>query len=394
MTDQGDRPASRTASGGSDLVVIIPGMFSNYQGEVMERLVDAFAHRLGTLVPRVREYRVSTRQGEGVSQASIEIDLEEGVTRYLELRELAWSDLRPSMNDVGVFERLLRGGRLVVYWGQAFLRQDMLPASHSLRRWFIYATAALVAWYMLAIAAVLLAFGPDVLAFCSHVLGLFSSSRPAAAAAAPDSPWPKWVAAFAVAVLGLKATTQSVDLSWTFYAFMEDLDSFRHRLRLRLRGLLSHIVLNEQTWNRIVVVAHSFGTVVAADALGGSSTDGARLPSLHLITLGSPLEFLSCCDAEIRSLVESCLRANEVKAWTDFYAPEDPFCSKVPIAEDPSGKFRAEQIDLDATARAAGVVGLHDAYFHRAEVLDLVAGLTPMDALTVGAEGSASHLAP
>lgn len=115
----------------------------------------------------------------------------------------------------------------------------------------------------------------------------------------------------AVAVLGLllgvKFLTDGVNVALSTYAFMTDRESLRRKLRLRSRGMLSCFADDAERYRRIVLVAHSLGTAVAADALAEHEVDSFSVPPLDLITAGSPLEFLSFCRPEIQTSVECCL---------------------------------------------------------------------------------------
>jgi hypothetical protein len=81
------------------------------------------------------------------------MDLTYGGTRRLQLRELAWTDPRPSLKDAGAYVNLWRGGWLVKYWIPNFARRRMDAASTSLRLWFLCAVLSLLFWYALVLSA-------------------------------------------------------------------------------------------------------------------------------------------------------------------------------------------------------------------------------------------------
>jgi uncharacterized protein YjhX (UPF0386 family) len=58
-----------------------------------------------------------------------------------------------------------------------------------------------------------------------------------------------------------------------------------------------------------------------------------------------------------------------VRSWSDFYAPEDAFCSRVPLTDLLEQKFHARQISLGFSWFNSLIGRAHSAYFDNAEVL-------------------------
>jgi hypothetical protein len=355
-----------------DLVVVVPGLDVSRHGEALERLLDGLDHHL---CAAGRPHRIATRQGEGVGQATLDFQPGGGATQRLEIRELAWTDLRPSMKDVSAYVRLWRGARLSAYWIGPLLLRSVPGTSAALRRWLLVGVFATIFWYLLVVAATWHLMQPQVHDF------FWPPSKPPVPD--PQAGWlsrisdamtsPKLLWAGVLALLGFKPLVDGVDISWSTYAFMVDRDSLRRKLRIRLRGMLSHVAM-DSGYRRIVVVAHSFGTAVTADALGVSEHDGIPIPPLELITLGSPLEFLARRDAGMQALVERCLQTQAVQSWSDFYAPEDAFCSRVPLMDGAGGKFHARRVALGYSMLKSATGRAHNAYFERPEVLRAIMG--------------------
>jgi hypothetical protein len=169
--------------------------------------------------------------------------------------------------------------------------------------------------------------------------------------------------------------TDGVNVAWSTYAFMTDRESYRRKLRLRLLGMLSCFADDAERYRRIVLVAHSLGTAVAADALAEGKVDGFRVPPLDFITLGSPLEFLALYGPDTQTSVERCL--NAVCSWWDFYDLKDAFCSRVPLSDLLEQKFHARQISLGYSWLASLTGGAHSAYFDDPEVLTRILDPVP-----------------
>lgn len=361
----------------TDLVVIVPGLDAKRYGQVLERAVDALKCVVGDRISKL-----ATRQGEGVSRAMIDIDQTDGTRRRIELRELAWLDLRPSMEKVSIYIRLVRGARLVTYWFRPQLLKVLPKTSRGMAGWIMLTVFGLAIWYALAAAAAygaLTALLPDSCApdgasmhGAARIWGGLCSRLASVRDALPDA---KLLGVLAVGALGFKPLVDGIDVSWSAQSYMANRDALRLQLRLRLQGMLSFIATEQQAYRRIIVLAHSFGTVVAADALGTALLDGTALPSVHLVTLGSPLEFLTLREANLRDVITGCLDAPSTVHWSDFYAPADAFCSRVPV--DPAHpKFTAHLIEIGGTWPEAALGLRHAAYFEHAQVIELITGLT------------------
>jgi hypothetical protein len=358
----------------TDLVIVVPGSDVKRHGEALERLIDGLQRYVERRTDVISSYRIASRQGEGVGQATVELQRADGTAQHLDIRELSWAELRPSMRDVAIYTRAWRGGRLVAYWARALLFTAVPPTSLALRRWLLFGTVALVLWY-----AVLLAAGYHSIRLSLHEIA--GHIWPPASDTPKSADWHAGTTAIlwavVIAALGVKWVTDGIDLSWSSYAFMVDRDSLRRKLRLRLRGMLTHVATCGEHYRRIILVAHSFGTAVAADALGTDQADGAVIPRLELVTLGSPIEFLACRDRGMQTLVDRCVNTDAISAWADFYAEEDAFCTKVPLPDGAQGKFRSRRVWLGYSPTKAALGRAHNAYFQHPEVLDYIMNLPP-----------------
>jgi hypothetical protein len=341
-----------------DLVLVVPGLDVRGPGEALERLIEGIRHYRESCTKQWLGCHIATRLGEGVTQATLRVVLGDGTEHWYDIRKLAWADLRPSMKDVSVYSRLLRGAFLVSYWAPLVFRR-MPSTSNGLRGWFVVGMSLLVLWYSAALVAAWQALWPQIQDWIARL-------DPALAVKAKPSGWRVDLLLVAVlGLLGVKVLADGVDVSWSTYTFMADRGSLRRKLRLRLRGMLSCFADDAERYRRIVLVAHSLGTAVAADALAEREEDGFRVPPLDLITLGSPLQFLALCGPELQTLVK---RLKTVLSWSDFYDPKDAFCSCVPLT-DLEEKFHARQISLGYRWFESLMGRAHSAYFDDPEVL-------------------------
>ena len=101
----------------------------------------------------------------------------------------------------------------------------------------------------------------------------------------------------------------------------------RDRMRERILATLERVL--DAGYDEVVVVSHSFGTVIAVDALR-EWPDGTELARLRLVTLGSPLAVLRCRSEWVRRELDGLLESGRLPRWTDYFATTDWMCKEVP----------------------------------------------------------------
>jgi len=325
-----------------------------------------------------------------VTAASLIRQGADGRRQQLLLQEVGWHDLRPAMSGVGPFTRLARCGRLLLQAAHPRGRRPVPQQSRGLQRMARLSVVALGGWFALLLLA------------ASKLAWDQAAPWLAASGAAPDALLPGWVKLAWIVVLGALSVpelTRAVDLSWTVFAFTTDRDQLRARLQRRLSGMLLRAAA-PASHRRIVLLAHSFGSVVAVTTL--AARPAAPLPPLTLVTLGSPLEFLAISDPSLPPAIEACLASTAVSRWIDVYATADGFCSRVPLPDGAGcGCFTAHEVSLPAPRLAAAFGRVHDAYFAHPDVLKAVLGSpgdahdgTPSTTTPFPCPGGSAHAAP
>jgi hypothetical protein len=235
----------------------------------------------------------------------------------LDVFEAHWADMVPEQAELGPWQKLGSGLDMLAYWLLSWRTWRALAVSRYITLGLMAGGLLLVLWYVALVLVVADAVTKDYL-----------ENR-------PDE-----------TEVGLR-------------------DRMRNRVRTTLENVL------EAGYDEVVLVAHSFGSVIAIDLLADwpHRDDFARL---RLVTLGSPIAVLGYrsrwLDAERRQL----LQRPELDTWLDFHAPTDWLCTSVPGHAD---RYRAmsRELDLEAPLRQMLTGQTHMLYYRSSEVLETLA---------------------
>jgi len=100
---------------------------------------------------------------------------------------------------------------------------------------------------------------------------------------------------------------------------------YRSIVRAQLLDLLLRL---KPTYERLLLVAHSHGTVIALDLLG--IVPPSECPRLHVVTIGSPIISAWFWGEWIDDALKLALTHSRVAAWTDLHSRTDMLCGPVP----------------------------------------------------------------
>lgn len=156
----------------------------------------------------------------------------------------------------------------------------------------------------------------------------------------------------------------------------------RDRMRQRMRDTLENVLM--RPYDDVLVVAHSFGSVLAVDVLADwpHQQDFKRL---RLVTLGSPIAVLCYRSKWLDGERQELLANPDLVHWLDFHAKTDWLCTAVPVHRERYGG-QSRKIEFDAPLRQKLTGQTHLLYYRHAVVLEALAAPWPgRDAATSNA---------
>jgi len=336
-----------------ELVILIPGLARKSQQAYGDRLSDGIEDYLDAHRELIESYRRVASQESG--RARFEIKLKNGQQKVVDAIEVTWNDLRPQIRPSST---PLVGLVLIFYWFSARMWRSIPATSKPMRRAYVAWILFLLSWYVLTILAFaqFSEFIPDLVS--KNFDGLI-----------------KVIWLFATMVLASRYVTDGIDGSYTLYCYFKNRDGLYDRVRRRIISFFWQIRDEIEPFKRVTLLAHSFGSAVAVDAIAGIATRALEeqpLQRVELITIGSPLEYLSFREPSIRKRIEQCVSCPILTRWVDLYASTDALCSKAPFGSN--RKCTAEAIELGYSELEAQLGLSHDAYFEHPRVLGEVLG--------------------
>jgi hypothetical protein len=137
-----------------------------------------------------------------------------------------------------------------------------------------------------------------------------------------------------------------------------DKPEIRQEMRVRLSE-----VLEQQQGNRIMLIAHSMGSIIAYDVL--RTFDGAATPVIeHFVTIGSPLG-LPIVGHKIRDEFGGPQTPTIVRQWTNIADPGDKVALDCALSDEysPAGDVQVEDVlTLNGYESPAGEPNNHKSY--------------------------------
>lgn len=181
--------------------------------------------------------------------------------------------------------------------------------------------------------------------------------------------WSVWLVASAL--LSLIPVNAGVDIFDFARRYLED-DTDGRILRAKIRQRISVIlddVLNENIYDRVTVLAHSFGVVIATDMLA----DYQHSKPIRYISMGGALKALSYKSEWVEKEIKKCLSNDSLEVWIDCYSDQDWLCTKTPIPDGCSSKkiqYKKNNLKFSLLKQISGKS--HEHYFTDENVLKTI----------------------
>ncbi|MBR9910903.1 MAG: hypothetical protein GYB33_11210 [Gammaproteobacteria bacterium] len=345
-----------------ELVLFIPGLGAKerdeYSAKLANGLSDYCAHN--GLTCEVRDESII----DGSISRQIEID---SLQKTLDIREVFWSDLVTPLSSESISIKIIRGFSLLWYWVFSFDVWQVIKHSKYILSSTIFTIIVVLFWYYGAITTALNAIAENPYFFglplpnrVSEVFGYLEGKL---------SGWNVWVGASIL--LAALPVTKILDISYFTKAYLQNRDSLHHKINGRLSKAIHSANSLEKKYDRITIVAHSFGVVVSTELLSQFSAQGKR--NFRFITLGGPLLVAAAKESRVKQAIDNLVVNKDLESWDDFYSNQDWLCTSSPVS-DKASKYTSylitSTVSFDNRIKGAS----HDLYFQDRDVMKAIIG--------------------
>ena len=339
-----------------ECILFVPGMGVDEPEQYLEKLVAGLR---GYCDAKAIPFQITGgNQSIGSGQREVRIEKPDGATKVLEIRECYWGDYRPTLSDTSVINKALGGLELLFYWLKSPRMWRRAWRSKYMLFHTIFTLVLILIWYYGALTTALSTIEPgegsglwhETLAFLAHV-GKHMGG------------WEVW-AASAVLMFALPVV-RVIDIAHGSRHYLTNVDGVFHKICGRVGCELMWLAKSASRFDRIRVLAHSFGAVVVTEAL---AMRAEPKPEVDLFVLGGPLEIVAARSPRVQEALDKLLTDPSVKSWTDFHSGDDWFCAATPVP-DGVAKFQSRPLSTEVSMKQKLNGESHSLYFSNWEVM-------------------------
>lgn len=370
-----------------EAIVFIHGLEAGQKGSNSERLIASL--KLVSEQGRVEQLNEPPAVAgmEGVRLRVRDADQSEWT---LDVYEAYWGNLVTRLSQEGLRTRVTRGLGLLGYW--IFSKVWVRIWRYKWLTFNMVAMAALtMLWYYGIVALCLTAIGSDPTTLQDLTAPMVSLGADAQQAepivkgmvaklgvwGKEMGGWKPWIVT--ALVMRVLPVSMIVDISDFTRRFLQNELSaegqgLKHLIRDRVRRIIWNVCESEPRYERVTVVAHSFGVTLAVDILANYKS--AKTVPIRLVTLAGPLELLSHREDWLQPEIDRCASNAHVQEWIDFHSPEDWFGFATPHRSPPNHMQRISlKHGAGLMARLKGET--HQRYFVHEEVIHTLLAAPP-----------------
>lgn len=325
-----------------EAIVFLTGMGVNEPGEYLKKLLKGFELYCSA---EGGELQISNNSIDGDSgERQVDIKFSDGSKKKIDIKEVYWGDLRPSLSLKESKEKILNGLNLLIYWtSSAKLWKNSGHCKYMMFN-MIFTLIILIVWYLSVL----------VIVYESAIGSVHESLLNNRAVLVWGS--------FSLMLYFIPAS-KITDISFATKSYLENYNNMFYKVCGRFKRVLRNVVENDD-YETITIISHSFGSVVSTEVL----TEYTGEKEIRYITLGGPLLLISSRSERVKSALKKITLNNKITSWNDFYSNQDWLCTATPI-QSSKINFTSNEISSKVPMSEKITGESHSLYFQDFEVI-------------------------
>jgi hypothetical protein len=344
----------------NELILFVPGLGAKERDEYITKLTDGL-HNYCT-ANGIKHTVEENSQTNG--SAARRLHLEEQ-NRTIHIQEVFWADMAPALSSESLPVKIIRGCSLLFYWVFSYRLFKVIKDSKYMLFSMMFSIFVVLFWYYGAITTALQAVVSSDTLFGIQLPSVVTAGL--AYIESRFSGWNAWVvASLPMAVVPVR---RILDISYFTKAYLQNRESLRHRVRGRVAQAVHGIRNDPVKYDRVTVVAHSFGVVAGTEYLAEYEAQAGE--KIEFITLGGPLLVVSAKSRRIREAMDKLVTNPCVQSWTDYFSKQDWLCTYSPV-KDAGGTYQSHPITSTVSFDKKLNGASHNLYFQDWDVLGAI----------------------
>ncbi|OUL27000.1 hypothetical protein [Nostoc sp. 106C] len=344
-----------------EAIIFIHGF---YLGRDRNYFIDSLSTGFTEVLNTTRIEEAGEEKIAGYAGKKFKVYLDVDNIKEVDIYDAYWNDLiSQPLSSSNLKNQVFRGIYMLFYW---LITRDIfaLRKSPPLLIGLGISLLLWIFWFYGIIALALVALGQE-----PNLLGFPISedwSRQISAFGKQMTNWSAWLVVSGIfSFVPINMIADIADFSTRYLEENPEGKILKAKIRKKVAETLN-AVLESELYDKITVLGHSFGNVIATDVLA----DYQQKYQVRYISMGSSLKVFSSKSKQIEEEIKKCFKNEQIETWIDFYSNQDWLCTKTPIPEGCNSiKFIYKKIKIPFSLLNQLTGKSHDHYFMNEEVL-------------------------
>ena len=354
-----------------EFILFIPGFGSKEPETYLIKLVEGIRKYCDRNNFSFEDLDDSAIEIEGIQQRRIKVQLDDEISRVIDIQEVYWGDLKTILSPESGIIQVIRGLNLLLFWILSPRLWKQIISSKYIFFWTLATLIVSIAWYYGVLATTFTAIGAD-----PHILGLeltdFELVDDVVSFFQERGDYLNGINAMVISsiLIYVFPVKEIIDMAYATKCYLTNYKGTYNKIYSRVNTYLRGIVKqssdeqsNKPKYDRITVLSHSFGVVISTELLAKYSGKIA----IRNITLGGALLLITGRSNRVKKAQNLLATSSKIAPWIDFYSESDWLCTTSSINKQQEIDSRRIKTVVEFDEKFTGES--HNLYFDDDEVI-------------------------